>query len=199
MTVRTAKSRVKPESAVERDVVTRRTPRVAWVEQGLRALAAGGPEAVRVEVLARDLGVTKGGFYWHFDDRGALLEELLNMWERQAVDDAIGHVEAAGGDARAKLRRLFAAAGNYSPKAELSVREWAKRDRAVARRLKRVDNRRMDYLRSLFAQICDDDADVEVRCLLTMSLFIASPFVDVEHGTRTRAEVMDTATDQLLR
>ncbi|HYP55470.1 MAG TPA: helix-turn-helix domain-containing protein, partial [Solirubrobacterales bacterium] len=46
-----------------------RTPRTAWVEEGLRALATGGPDAVRVEALARALGVTKGGFYWHFDGR----------------------------------------------------------------------------------------------------------------------------------
>ena len=50
-----------------------RTPRTSWIDEGLRALAAGGPEAVRIEPLARALGVTKGGFYWHFADRRALL------------------------------------------------------------------------------------------------------------------------------
>ena len=39
-----------------------RTPRSRWIEEGLRALAAAGPDAVRVEVLAQALGVTKGGF-----------------------------------------------------------------------------------------------------------------------------------------
>lgn len=38
-----------------------RTPRDKWIEEGLRALAAGGPEAVRIEVLAQALGVSKGG------------------------------------------------------------------------------------------------------------------------------------------
>jgi Bacterial regulatory proteins, tetR family. len=48
-----------------------RTPRDRWIEEGLRALAAGGPDAVRVEVLAQALGVTKGGFYGQFADRRA--------------------------------------------------------------------------------------------------------------------------------
>src|SRR6266480_2137403 len=48
-----------------------RTPRTSWIEEGLRALAAGGPDAVRVEPLAKSLDVTKGGFYWQFDDRRA--------------------------------------------------------------------------------------------------------------------------------
>src|SRR5919197_670846 len=85
-----------------------RTPRTTWIEEGLRALAAGGPDAVRIEALARALGVTKGGFYWHFDDRRALLEEMLDRWERLGVDEVIERVESGGGDARAKLRRLFA-------------------------------------------------------------------------------------------
>ena len=55
-----------------------RTPRDGWIEEGLRALAAGGPDAVRVEALAKALGVTKGGFYRHFADRNALLDEMLD-------------------------------------------------------------------------------------------------------------------------
>src|SRR2546425_12328309 len=85
-----------------------RTPRNSWIEEGLRALAAGGPDAVRIEALAEALGVSKGGFYWHFDDRRALLDEMLDTWERVGVDAVIERVEGEGGDARAKLRRLFA-------------------------------------------------------------------------------------------
>src|SRR5918996_3597546 len=129
-----------------------RTPRGKWIEAGLRALAAGGPDAVRIDTLAKALGVTKGGFYWHFDDRRALLDEMLDMWERVGVDEVIERVEGEGGDARAKLRRLSAIAfsGNevlrIDPlRTDLAVRDWARRDTAVADRLRRVDNRRMDY------------------------------------------------------
>ena len=87
-----------------------RTPRTAWIDAGLRALSAGGPDAVRVEPLARMLGVTKGGFYWHFDDRDGLLDAMLDTWEHMVIDDVIDRVEGDGGDARAKLRRLFALA-----------------------------------------------------------------------------------------
>src|ERR671910_1847217 len=89
-----------------------RTPRSSWIEAGLRALAAGGPDAVRIEPLAQTLGVTRGGFYWHFDDRRALLEEILDAWERVSVDEVIERVEGEGGDARAKLRRLSAIASS---------------------------------------------------------------------------------------
>jgi hypothetical protein len=66
------------------------------------------PDAVRIEPLARALGVTKGGFYWHFDDRRALLEELLDTGERVSIDEVIERVEGEGGDARTRLRRRSA-------------------------------------------------------------------------------------------
>ena len=61
-----------------------RTTRVAWIDEGLRALAAGGPDAVRVETVASALHVTKGGFYHHFRDRQALLDAMLDTWEEDA-------------------------------------------------------------------------------------------------------------------
>src|ERR1700716_4310115 len=107
-----------------------RTPRASWIDEGLRAL-----------------GVSKGGFYWHFGDRRALLEEMLDAWERVVIDEAINRVESGGGDARAKLQRLFALASSREARGlgsiDLAVRDWARRDRAVAKRLARVDDRRM--------------------------------------------------------
>lgn len=178
-----------------------RTPRSSWIEEGLRALGEGGPEAVRIESLARALGVSKGGFYWHFDDRGALLGELLDAWERKMVDDVIERVEREGGDARVKLWQLFALASTSETrslmKIELAVRDWARHDKGVASRLRRVDNRRMDYMRLLFAGFCADEKDVEARCMLAFSLFIGSNFIAAEHGALSRAEVLELAMKRL--
>lgn len=177
-----------------------RTPRSSWIEEGLRALAAGGPDAVRIELLARALGVTRGGFYWHFDDRRGLLEEILDTWERVSVDEVIERVESEGGDARARLRRLSAiAASSDEPlRIDLAVRDWARREQTVAKRLRRVDNRRMDYLRSLFGAFCLDEDDIEARCMLFYSLWIGSHFMAAHHGARSRKEVMKLAVRRLL-
>jgi AcrR family transcriptional regulator len=179
-----------------------RTPRSRWIDEGLRAFAAGGPEAVRIESLAKALGVTKGGFYGYFNDRRALLEEMLDAWERVMIDEAIERVESEGGDARAKLRRLFALASSSDVRellrADLAVRDWSRRDKTVAARLRRVDNRRMDYMRSLFGAFCPDEDEVEARCMVAFSLFIASPFMAADHGRRSRADVLQLALGRLL-
>jgi AcrR family transcriptional regulator len=176
-----------------------RTPRRRWIEAGMGALAAGGPDAVRIEPLAQALGVTKGGFYWHFDDRQALLDELLDAWEQTAVDEVIGQVEAEGGDAKAGLGRLFALASASQGvlTIDLAVRDWARRDEDVAKRLRGVDNRRMDYMRTLFGAFCADEEEVEVRCLFAFSLFVGSPFIAADHGPRSRREMLVLALERL--
>jgi AcrR family transcriptional regulator len=159
----------------------------------------GGPDAVRIEKLAQSLGVTKGGFYWHFDGRDELLEEMLEAWERLMVDQVIERVEAGGGDARAKLRRLSAPAGGGGDliKIELAIRQWARRDTGVARRLRRMDNRRMEYMRSLLADFCPDEDEVEVRCMLLLSLWVANPLIAADHRGRRRVEVVKLALGRL--
>lgn len=177
-----------------------RTPRTAWVEAALQALATGGPEAIRIEALAAQLGVSKGGFYWHFDDRAALLEELLDIWEQRVVGDVIARVESEPGEPRAKLQHLFELASTAVGllPVELALRDWSRRDGDVAARLHRVDNRRMEYLRSLFRPICVDEDDAEARSLLAFSLFIGSSFIAAEHPGRSRSQVLALATDRLL-
>ena len=185
---------------IDTGVAKVRTPRGAWVDAGLRALATGGPDAVRVETLATQLGVTKGGFYWHFADRRALIEEALDTWERAGTEDVIARVDAQPGDPRAKVRRLFELAPSADQlfAVELALRDWSRRDPDVAKRLRRVDSRRMTYLRSLFAQFCADEDEVEARSMLAYSLFIGGYFIASQHGRRRRGEVLTLAVDHLL-
>jgi AcrR family transcriptional regulator len=180
-------------------VAITRTPRSRWIEEGLRALAAGGPDAVRVEALARALGVTKGGFYGHFADRNALLEEMLDTWERRSTEEVIERVERQGGDVRTRLRR--AGALTFSRELlpiDLAIRDWSRRDQAVAERLRRVDNRRMDYLRLLFGALSADQDEVEARSMLAFSLAIGHYFIAADHGARSHADVLDLAASWLL-
>jgi AcrR family transcriptional regulator len=179
-----------------------RTPRSAWIDEGLRTLATGGPEAVRVESLAKSLGVTKGGFYGYFADRAALLDDMLDAFECDGVDAIIELVDAPGGDARAKLKRLFAlGTGDTVPELfaiELAIRDWARRDPAVAQRLRRIDHRRMEYMRSLFRDFCPDEGEVELRATLVGALYLVTHLGSTDHGERTHADVLNLALTRLL-
>lgn len=167
------------------------TPRQAWIDAGLQVLADGGPDAVRVEVLAVRLGVTKGGFYGHFAGRAAFLAEVLDAWEAAATDDVITRVEIAGGTAQAKALR--AGALTFSDQlvpVDLAVREWARRAPEVAARVRRVDDRRMDYLRALFGAFVDDPDEVEAASTLAFTFAIGRHLLASGHGGRSAEQVV---------
>ncbi len=176
-----------------------RTPRSAWVDAALQAVSTGGPDAIRIEAIAAGLGVSKGGFYWHFAGRQALIDEMLDSWEKAMVEDVIARVESEASDPRAKIQQLFDLAPSADFGVELAVRDWSRRDKLVAGRVKRIDLRRMEWLRSLFGQFCADEDDVEARCMLAYSLLIGSYFISAQRTGKSRSQVLQLAIGQLLR
>ena len=177
-----------------------RIPRHRWVEEGLRALAEGGVNAVRIEVLAKSLGVTKGGFYGYFDDRDALLTEMLDTWERESVDDVFDQIQAETDDVMTQFRlagQLTFSSDRLLP-IDLAIRDWALRDHAVAERLRRVDNRRMQLSRAAISTFCTDPEEVEARCLLAFCLAIGKHVLAADHPRHTREQVVARAADLIL-
>lgn len=178
-----------------------RTPRERWVEEGLTVLADAGPDAVRVEALAKRLGVTKGGFYGYFADRDALLTAMLDTWEREAADEVLDRVrQDQHGDPRTlvTLAGILTFSGDRLRPIDLAVRDWARRDETVAARLRRVDNRRMELLREMIGTFCPDPDEVEARALLAFCVAIGHHFLAADHQGRTRAEVLARAGDLIL-
>ncbi|KRA24140.1 hypothetical protein ASD65_06650 [Microbacterium sp. Root61] len=64
-----------------------------WTLAAFERFNADGIAAVRVEAVARDLGTTKGSFYWHFADRAALVQTVLETWERTETEELIARVQ----------------------------------------------------------------------------------------------------------
>ncbi|WP_307798069.1 TetR/AcrR family transcriptional regulator [Actinoplanes flavus] len=177
-----------------------RTPRDRWIEAGLEALAAGGPDAVRVEALAKRLGVTKGGFYGFFADRNALLTAMLDTWERESTDEVLERIERKGGDPKTRITRagVMTFSSHRLLPIDLAIRDWARRDPEVAGRLRRVDGQRMDLLRQLIGTFCDDPEEVEARSVLAFCLLIGEHFLAADHGDHTRSQVLRRAGDIIL-
>ena len=151
-----------------------------WLAAATAALAESGVDAVRVEPLAQRLGITKGSFYWHFRDRPALLAAVLEDWEKVATLAIIDEVEAGGGDASARLLRLFLLTLDADPRLERQLRAWAAGDPAAATIVERVDRRRLRYLRGLFADLGFSSPAARTRA----HLVYYSALGEIAHGNR---------------
>jgi AcrR family transcriptional regulator len=126
--------------------------RINWIDCGIKVLSESGVDAVRVEPMARLLNVTKGSFYWHFKNREALLDAVLQEWVSRETNSIIEQVEKLGGDAISKLRYLFELAVRDNGQLEHAIRAWATNDPKTAEILAQIDKRRLEYTRDLFLQ-----------------------------------------------
>lgn len=176
-----------------------KTLRGEWVDAALSALADGGPVAVRVEVVAAALGVTKGGFYGHFTGRPALLEAVLEAWESRCTREIIARAGFEG-DPRERLRLVGQQTSSDDLlRIDLAIRSWARTDPAVAERLRRIDNERMAFLRATFGAFVSDPREVEARSTLAFTMVIGRHFLNTDHPGYTTPEVLALVGDYLLR
>jgi len=134
-----------------------RPDRQAWVRLGLETLAAKGVEAVRVEVLAKNLKVTKGSFYTRFADRNDLLNAILVEWRRATVTSIVENIWGRPTSGREKLQKLWRIClsnriDNPGGAIESALSQWGTQNQAVRDLLARVDIERINFIAALYLE-----------------------------------------------
>jgi AcrR family transcriptional regulator len=124
-----------------------------WIRAGLDLLGSKGVESVRVETLAKKLRISKGSFYWHFKDRGDLLEAILRSWELQQSDWESEEGALAGNAAEKWARLLEVVSRPEYGRVDLAIFSWAREDEKVRRRVSEVEKRRIAYLTRVFREV----------------------------------------------
>jgi len=144
--------------------------RTAWTRAAIEVLAEEGIAGLRVEVLAKRLKVTKGSFYWHFQDRRDLLLAMLDEWKDGRIKDIIKQTRAAPGR---ELEQIYHVIDVYSTSRsrrgmliELAVRDWARRDPQAAAIVAEVDEVRLKCARDLFLACGLPLEEASSRCML---------------------------------
>jgi AcrR family transcriptional regulator len=151
----------------------KRLTRDDWTAAALAALGDGGVAAVAIEPLATRLGATKGSAYWHFPNREALLRATLERWEREHTDAVIAMVEADGATPADRLRKLFRTVLDTRHQAGVELALLASAaDPLVAAAVRRVTERRLNYLTGLFAQLGLSAAQARRRAVLAHSIYL---------------------------
>ena len=140
-----------PSSTPKRTPAGARKQADDWVMAGLEVLANGSIAEVKVERLAKRLGVTKGSFYWHFDDRSALLEAMGRRWVELDTESVITFVDSTtpDDDPQAAIEQLCAVVfgqGGQLDGVEAAIREWSAGDPAMAELCRSVDEQRLQYV-----------------------------------------------------
>ncbi|THF66113.1 TetR/AcrR family transcriptional regulator [Pseudothauera nasutitermitis] len=173
--------------------------RDAWVQAAVEVLAEEGVSGLRVEVLAKRLKVTKGSFYWHFQDRRDLQLAVLHDWKEGRIRDIVKQTRAQPGQ---ELEQIYHVIDVYSTRRsrrgmliELAVRDWARRDAEAAAIVAEVDDIRLRSARELFLACGVPLEEASSRCTLLyayvfgLSLMVYDRFA--EDPARLKRDIAD--------
>lgn len=147
----------------------KRVSKAQWLERALEVLEAEGLQGVRVERLARDLGIAKAGFYWHFRDRPDLLQGMLDYWAQEYTAVLTDNPRLLEGDPEERLYKTTVLILDHDlAKYDLAIRSWAMHDRTAAKAVRRVNRMRLEFLRSMFHDLGFRGRQLEMRTRLFM-------------------------------
>jgi AcrR family transcriptional regulator len=141
-----------------------------WVKAALETLMEKGIKAVKVDVLAKSLKITRGSFYWHFKNLDDLLAAIIQEWQSIDTEAAILEVEKIGGTPSQQLLHLFEIAAKDDNRLEKAMRIWAIHDVRAMASIEQVDKQRLEYLQNLFLQIGFSRTDAELRAQIAYSV-----------------------------
>ena len=135
-----------------------------WLKAAMELLRSRGIGGVRVLPLAKTLGVSRGSFYWHFEDHDDLLRCMLDWWDREMTDSVIQSTDESGASVPKRLMLLaedIVRSGHH--RYETAIRAWAQGDKRAARVRTRVVHKRLDYVTGLFREAGFSPAEARAR------------------------------------
>jgi len=154
-----------------------------WEQQALVLIAEKGIRAVAVESLAARMGVTKGSFYWHFQNRESLLEQSLIRWEKHDASNLQTSLSAID-DPRERLRSFFRRTGREKLTHNVySSLCMASDHPQVEPLLERVAERRMKHIEKAYEEIGFDSHAASHRARLTYSAYLGFLQLQKQHQT----------------
>lgn len=164
---------------------------IDWLDQGLKTLTKSGFTALKAEPMAKAMGVSRGSFYWHFEDVAAFHTALLRRWRETMTEQIIASLERLPGNEspiNELLRRAFG--GNRLP-LEIAVRSWATVDPVARAAVHAIDRRRLSYMEAQFAAKGFSPGAAQARSQILYWAFLGFTLSDKPLSKARQDEILD--------
>lgn len=173
-----------------------------WIAAATAVLVDKGIDALRVDLLAKALKVTRGSFYWHFKDRDELLGSVLRAWRDGATEQVIRRFEGEVADPRSLIGELISLpfrgrAAERAARVELAIRAWARRDALARQAVDEVDARRIAYIAQCFSALGFAIAEARSRAFLLYAYEVAESLLSTQ-GTAAQKKERSALVQRLV-
>lgn len=154
------------ETATLRPTGNVKVTRDDWLNAAMAVLVGDGVEQVKILTLSARLGVSRSSFYWYFDDRQHLLDDLLEVWNSSNTGVIQRHCalpSATMPEAVLNLFRCFVGDDAFDHRLDFAIREWARRSCTVREVVDRADSARLSAIAGMFTRHGFDPAEADTR------------------------------------
>lgn len=164
-----------------------------WLNLAIEALIYEGIDQVKVQVMAKKLGVSRSSFYWFFESIQDLQDQLLNHWLTRNTGSIIERAMRPSSNITKAVLAVFECWVDiklFDPNLDIAIRYWGRRDPRVRAIVEQADNQRVDALTKMFERygIAHEEAMVRARVLY---------FTQIGHYTLEVREPLDLRLSRL--
>jgi AcrR family transcriptional regulator len=172
--------------------------RLQWLDAGLDALTRFPVSGIRIEKLARSLGITKAGFYWHFKNREDYIAQLLEHWLHKVTKAIAKNPDILAMEPK---ERLIATAeiihDNDLARAEPSIQLLATQDKAIAKVVRKANKIRLEYISNTLEEMGFKGDDLAMRAMLFVAYHSWETTVFHDISSKRRRELIARRVDLL--
>jgi len=129
--------------------------RVDWLEAAIEQFTKKGINAVRITRLAEQLKVTRGSFYWHFENRSDLLQAIVSFWSQKNAQAVISAVQDAQemGEGMLSLYSSWLDENCFDPQLDMAMRDWARSDNLIKEHVRQADLKCIEAISNFFMRM----------------------------------------------
>ncbi|MFE0017054.1 TetR/AcrR family transcriptional regulator [Mesorhizobium sp. NPDC059054] len=170
MTAASPRSRRRSKAALPKKDRAERLGRMDWVYAAREALIKGGVHAVKIDLIANRLKITRGSFYWHFQNRAEVLSALIELWESQNTkpfEEIVRRPDLDAAEKYLEMAKLWLEEKDFDWHFDSAMRDWARSARAVAKKLTAIDDFRMSLFEQVFVEMGYPAYEAKVRARIT--------------------------------
>lgn len=151
----------------------KRLSKEQWLNKALKTINREGFGAFKIDRLVRVMGVTKGSFYWHFENRKDFIANLIEYWDKKFTDNVIVHIkDFAGNPSECLLELMLFITNNQLAQYDFAIHALAQNEPDAFPLIKKVLEKRIEFLATLFSAMGFKRDEVEMRSRATVMFMI---------------------------
>lgn len=167
-----------------------RSTREDWLRLAVETLIRDGIDRVKVQIMARQLGVSRSSFYWFFESSQDLHDQILDYWLAKNTGPIIQRALRPSQTITEAILNVFECWMDeeelFEPQLDVAVRLWARRDGNVHSVVVAADQQRLDALTRMFVRHGYEDGEALVRARVLYFTQIGHYTLDIREDTALR-------------